>query len=37
MICLESKNTKERTKQDVKMLEEFSRNEKNDKREVHTK
>ena len=32
---LESKNTKERTKRDVKLLEKFLRNEKNDEREVH--
>ena len=33
---LENKNTKEKTKRDVKLLEEFLRNEKNDEREVHT-
>jgi len=33
---LESKSTKEKTKRDVKLLEEFSRNEKNNEREVHT-
>jgi len=33
---LESKNTKEKTKRDVQLLEEFLRNEKNDEREVHT-
>jgi len=33
---LESKNTKEKTKRDVKLLEEFLRNEKNDEREVYT-
>ena len=32
---LESKNTKEKTKRDVKLLEEFLRNEMNDEREVH--
>ena len=37
MENLESKNTKERTKRDVKLLEEFLRNEKNDERKVHTK
>ena len=31
---LENKNTKEKTKRDVKLLEEFLRNEKNDEREV---
>ena len=34
---LERKNTKEKTKRDVKLLEEVLRNEKSDKREVHTK
>ena len=33
---LESKNTKEKTKRDVKLLEEFLRDEKNDEREVYT-
>jgi len=33
---LESKNTKEKTKRDVKLLKEFLRNEKNDERKVHT-
>jgi len=33
---LENKNTKEKTKRDVKLLEEFLRNEENDEREVHT-
>ena len=33
---LESKNTKEKTKRDVKALEQFLTNEKNDEREVHT-
>ena len=37
MESLESKNRKERTKRDVKLLEEFFRNEKNDEREMHTK
>ena len=32
---LKSKNTKEKTKQEVKLLEEFLRNEKNDERQVH--
>ena len=32
---LENKNTKEKTKRDVKLLEEFSRKEKNDEREVN--
>ena len=36
MESLESKNTKEKTKQDVKLLEEFLRNGKNDQQEVHT-
>jgi len=36
MERLESKNTKGKTKRDVKLLEEFLRNEKNDEREVHT-
>ena len=31
---LENKNTKEKTKRDVKLLESFLRNEKNDEREV---
>ena len=35
-LDLESKNTKEKTKRDVKLLEQFLRNEKNDQREVHT-
>jgi len=33
---LESKNTKEKTKQDVNLLEELLRHEKNDEQEVHT-
>jgi len=33
---LKSKNTKKKTKRDVKLLEEFLRNENNDEREVHT-
>jgi len=33
---LESKTTKEKRKRDVKLLEEFWRNEKNDERKVHT-
>ena len=33
---LESKNTKEKRKRDVKLLEEFLKNEKHDEREVHT-
>ena len=32
---LENRNTKEKTKRDVKLLETFLRNEKNDEREVH--
>ena len=32
---LERINTKEKTKPDVKLLEEFLRNEMNDEREVH--
>ena len=31
---LENRNTKEKTKRDVKLLETFLRNEKNDEREV---
>jgi len=31
---LESKNTKEKTKRDVKLLEEFLRNEKNDEKSL---
>jgi len=34
---LKSKSTKKETKRDVKLLEEFLRNVKNDEREVHTK
>ena len=34
---LKSKNTKEKIKRDVKLLEEFLRNEENDGREVYTK
>ena len=33
---LKSKHEKKKTKRDVKLLEEFLRNEKNDEREVHT-
>jgi len=33
---LESKNAKEKTKRDVKLLEECLRNEKNDEQKVHT-
>ena len=33
---LKSKNTKKKTKRDMKLLEEFLRNEENDEREVHT-
>jgi len=33
---LESKNTKEKTTRNVKLLEDFLKNEKNDEREVHT-
>ena len=36
MDSLESKNTKEKTKPEVKLLEEFLRNEKKDERKVHT-
>ena len=37
MLCYsKAKTTKEKTKRDVKLLEEFLRNEKNDEREVHT-
>ena len=36
MENLESKNTKEKTKRDVKLLEVFLRNEKNGEREVYT-
>ena len=32
----ENKNTKEKTKRDVKLLEDHLRNKKNDEREVHT-
>jgi len=34
---LESKNAEEKTKWDVKLLEEFLKSEKNDEREEHTK
>ena len=34
MESLENRNTKEKTKRDVKFLETFLRNEKNDEREV---
>ena len=34
---LESKNAEEKTKWDVKLLEEFLKYEKNDEQEVHTK
>ena len=34
MESLENRNTKEKTKRDVKLLETFLRNEKNDEREV---
>ena len=33
---LKSENTKEKTKRDAKLPEEFLRNEKNDEREVYT-
>ena len=36
MESLENKNTKEKTKRDVKLLEDFLENEKNDEREVLT-
>ena len=36
MESLENKNAKEKTKRDVKLLENFLRNEKSDERKVHT-
>ena len=36
MESLENKNAKEKTKRDVKLLEEFLRNEKSDERKVNT-